>query len=113
MQVESYSDNSNNIKVIYTTVNDKKQASNLAKFALEAKIVACVNIISKITSFYRYEGEIKKDKEYIMIFKSTVDNQSKIIDWLKNNHPYQTPCIIAFNAETTNEFGNFIKEQVI
>ena len=45
-------------QVVLVTVSDKEEAERLAHTLLEAKLVACANIIDGVNSFFRWQGAI-------------------------------------------------------
>lgn len=81
--------------VIFITASDKKEAQNIARCLLKDKLVACVNIIDKIESFFWWQGKIDKAKEALLIVKSNKYKFRKIVKLVKSMHSYEVPEIIA------------------
>ena len=82
------------VVVIYSTIDDVKQAQKIANILVEEKLVACVNIIPNIISIYRWKGKIENDDECIIIAKTTDSNVKKVIQRIKTLHTYELPDII-------------------
>ena len=82
------------VSVIYSTIGNIQDARRIAKTLVEEQLVACVNIIPKIESYYRWEGKIEDDEECVMIAKTVDKNVKKTIKRIKNLHPYELPDII-------------------
>ena len=82
------------VVVIYSTIDDVKQAQKIANVLVEEKLVACVNIIPNIISIYRWKGKIENDDECIIIAKTTDSNVKKVIQRIKTLHTYELPDII-------------------
>ena len=82
------------VVVIYSTIDDIKQAQKIANVLVEEKLVACVNIIPNIISIYRWKGKIENDDECIIIAKTTDSNVKKVIQRIKTLHTYELPDII-------------------
>ena len=74
------------IAFLYTTVNDKKLAEQLAEDAVREKRAACVNIIPGAVSVYAWEGNIEKSAECLLLFKTTTDNLKALESWIKTKH---------------------------
>ncbi len=98
------------MKLIYTTIDNKQIAEELASKAIKDKITACVNIIPNITSIYKWENKIEKSSEYILLFKTTCHNEKELMKWIEQHHPYSVPAIISLNANTSIDFLTFIEE---
>jgi len=83
-----------NIILIYSTIDNLANAKKLAREMVSLQIVACVNIIPKIESTYRWEGKIENDEEVVIIAKTTDKNVKKTIKRIKSLHSYDLPDII-------------------
>lgn len=81
--------------VIFVTASNKKEARRIAQELLKNKLVACVNIIEKVESFFWWKGKIDQAKEVLLIAKSRKDKLEKIIKRVKAVHSYEVPEIIA------------------
>lgn len=81
--------------VLVTCPSDS--ASALAEILVRENLAACINIVPKISSVYRWEGEIKHDEEALMIIKSAAVNFEALRQAILLNHPYELPEILAVN----------------
>lgn len=81
--------------VLVTCPSDS--ASALAEILVRENFAACVNIVPKINSVYRWEGEIKHDEEALLIIKSAAANFESLKQAILLNHPYELPEILAVN----------------
>lgn len=81
--------------VVLMTCADEEESEEIAYALINEKLAACVNIIPKIKSVYRFEGSFCCDSEVLMIAKTS---QAKF-DLLKKRvvelHSYKLPEIIA------------------
>ncbi|MEM7322236.1 MAG: divalent-cation tolerance protein CutA [Actinomycetota bacterium] len=62
---------------------------------IEAKLVACGNIIPAVRSIYRWDGEIEDDAEAAVILHTREAHVPAIIDATNIAHPYDTAQILA------------------
>lgn len=75
-----------------------------ANFAVEAaitdlvreKLAACGNLMTGVTSLYSWEGRIERDAETVVILKTMADRMEALVTRLREIHPYDTPCIVAW-----------------
>jgi len=63
----------------------------LAKAALEARLVACANLIPKIESHYWWQGKMESSAEVLIIFKTTKSKLKALEKLIVAKHPYDTP----------------------
>jgi periplasmic divalent cation tolerance protein len=84
------------VSVIYSTTDTIETAKTIARFLVKEKLVACVHIIPKIESIYRWQGKIEETNEYILLAKTSERNVQKTIQKIRSLHPYKVPEIIVF-----------------
>ena len=89
--------------VILCTAPDEAAAEMLARGLVEARLAACVNAISGVKSFYRWQGTIEADTEIQLIIKTQRGRFDEVAAWLHENHPYDVPEIIALPAERVSQ----------
>ena len=84
-----------NFAVILVTAPDIDLARRLAKAALEAKLVACANIIPAVESHYWWEGKLESSDESLIVFKTRQELISELERSVQEIHPYDTPEFVA------------------
>ena len=82
------------VAIIYSTIDTIQDARRIAHTLVEEQLVACINIIPKIESIYKWRGKIQNDEEVIIIAKTTDKNVKKTIQRIKSLHSYEIPDII-------------------
>jgi len=80
--------------VIFITSASKKEAKAIAKALVQKRLVACVNIVEKVESFFWWKKKIDSAKAVLLIAKSKKSNFEKIIKLVKAKHSYEVPEII-------------------
>ncbi|HEY9173933.1 MAG TPA: divalent-cation tolerance protein CutA [Verrucomicrobiae bacterium] len=80
----------NSFAVALVTVPDLKTARRLAKLALEAKLMACANLVPRIESHYRWQGKLERGSEVLMVMKTTRARLTELEKLVLANHPYDT-----------------------
>ena len=81
--------------VIFITASNKKEAKCIAVGLIKNKLAACVNIIDRVDSFFRWQAKLDNAKESLLIVKSKKQNLARIIKLVKSLHSYDLPEIIA------------------
>lgn len=61
---------------------------------MKSKLVACVNIVPKVTSIFLWEGNVCEDTEQLLMIKTIHANTTKVVDKVKEKHPYDVPEVI-------------------
>jgi periplasmic divalent cation tolerance protein len=82
--------------VVLITTPSREVGEQVARALLDARLVACVNLVSAIDSLYWWQGEIQSEQEVLLIAKSRADLfEDGIIPTVRAVHPYEVPEIIA------------------
>lgn len=79
-----------NLSVVLVTAPDLKTARRLARAALKAKLVACVNLVPRIESHYWWQGKMERGNEVLMILKTTRPTLPALEKLILKLHPYDT-----------------------
>jgi len=81
------------------TCPNQTVAEELATSLVEQGIAACINIIPKVTSIYKWQGKLEKDDEVLMLIKTDQSRYQDLEQALLSLHPYELPEIIAVPVE--------------
>ncbi len=78
------------------TAPNQETGEIIANILLDKKLVACVNFVTPVISFFSWEREIDREDEVLLIFKSRADLfESDLIPAVEALHPYKVPEIMA------------------
>lgn len=100
--------NTNEIVIIDVTIDSEDGAIFLATRLVEEKYAACVNY-QQCSSIFTWEGKLEQMKEYHLQIKTLLALKKECIDWLVNNHPYDTPSIVSHTVQTEESFYLWMK----
>ena len=81
--------------VIFISAGSKEEAEKISQGLVEDKLAFCVSSIPKMQSTYYWEDKIHVDEEFLLIVKTRADHYGSIERWVKKNHSYEVPEIIA------------------
>ena len=81
--------------VIFITTGSKEEADKISRGLVEDKLAFCVNAIPGIQSTYYWEDKIHIDEEFLLIVKTRKDRYDALETWVKINHSYEVPEILA------------------
>lgn len=85
--------------VVFMTTNDITEAEKIAAELVKDGLAACVNIINKVRSIYRWQGEICRDTEALCVIKTVKGNFEALKDRIKSLHSYTVPEVIGLPIE--------------
>ena len=85
--------------VVFSTIDNKESAERIAHDIVNQQLAACVNIISNITSIYKWKGNVEHAAEHLMVIKTSENRLPNLMEQIKELHPYEVPEIIAFPIE--------------
>ena len=77
--------------IVLVTAPDLKIARALAKAALQAKLIACANLVPKIESHYWWQGKIESSAEVLLVLKTQKSRLAALEKLVLAQHPYDTP----------------------
>ncbi|WP_456404980.1 divalent-cation tolerance protein CutA [Hydrogenimonas sp.] len=86
-------------RLVLVTASSMAEAERIAKKVVEKRLAACVNIIPKVRSVYRWEGEVMVEKEALLIVKTTKKSLPKLEKAVKKLHSYEVPEFIAVKID--------------
>jgi periplasmic divalent cation tolerance protein len=90
-------------RIVLTTLADEQQAVDFAAALVERRLAACVNIVGPIRSIYRWKGNIEREKEFLLIIKTTSEQASRLEAAFKELHPYELPERVELSVEGGSE----------
>ena len=99
--------------LIYITTSGFPESKKIAMKLLQEKLAACTNIIREIDSIYPWKGEIKEDKESLLIAKTQSGKVATLIKRVEEIHSYDTPCILQIQVKKgSKNYLNWIESEL-
>jgi periplasmic divalent cation tolerance protein len=81
--------------VVFTTCDSEEQAAVLARTLVEQHLAACVNILPRVRSVYRWKDKIEDSAEVLLVIKSRRDLFPALRSSIEKLHTYEVPELIA------------------
>jgi periplasmic divalent cation tolerance protein len=81
--------------VVFMTAADGEEAARLADMLVGARLAACVQIMPKMESVYRWRGQIERATEVLLIAKTAASKFEELEREVRALHSYETPEIVA------------------
>jgi periplasmic divalent cation tolerance protein len=81
--------------VVLSTCGSEEEAVRIARQLVEGHIAACVNLIPRIRSFYRWQGKIEDAAEWLLVVKTSRKRFEALRAVLEAAHSYELPEVLA------------------
>ena len=99
--------------VVLVTAPDVKTGRRLARAALEARLIACANLVPRIESHYWWQGKMEAGTEVLLVVKTTSARLAALEKLILARHPYDTPEFIVLPVSRGNaRYLAWVRESV-
>lgn len=75
------------------------QADSLAGALVAGRHAACVNVVPQVRSVYRWQDQVRRDDEALLIIKTAAARFDALKQAVLKLHPYELPEVIAVSVE--------------
>ncbi len=100
-------------RVVLTTAGSMEEAHKLADALVERRLAACVNLIGPMTSVYRWQGNIERSQEWLLLIKTTAGAADAIGDAIRELHSYELPeCVVLPIEGGSEKYLEWVGENV-
>jgi periplasmic divalent cation tolerance protein len=100
------------IASVYATFGSEAEAERVGRTLVEERLAACVNILGRCRSIYRWEGRIEEAEEVAALFKTRADRASALIARLAELHDYDVPAAVAWPvAEALPAYADWVTKE--
>jgi periplasmic divalent cation tolerance protein len=89
--------------VVFMTAGTAEEARRIAELLVNSHLAACVQILPEIESVYRWDNEVQREKEVLILAKTSADKFAELEKSVRAVHSYETPEIIAVPASQISE----------
>ena len=81
--------------VIFITTSSYEEARKIGDALVSQRKAACVNIVPKVNSLFRWKGKIEDAEESLLVVKTRAKLFPDVVSTVKGIHSYEVPEIIA------------------
>lgn len=86
-------------RVVLTTVGTEEEANRIGFELVSRRHAACVNVLPVVQSVYRWQGQLCRDSEYLLVIKTLDSELPALEETVRELHSYELPEIIALSVE--------------
>jgi len=87
------------VLIVLVMASSRKEAIRIAQAVVKEKLAACVNILSPVTSIFRWKGEVQRSRETLLIAKTTERRYPGLERLIRSLHSYEVPEIVALRID--------------
>ncbi len=89
----------NEYRLVVVTTPDEEEGMRIARKLVEKELAACVNVVPKMRSVYRWKGEVVEDTEALLLIKTRTKLLAKVERRVKKMHSYEVPEFLIFKID--------------
>ena len=98
-------------RIVLTTAGSEEEAWKIARYLVENRLAACVNIIPQMRSIYRWQGKVEEADEWLLLIKTTERNFLAVSHAVKALHSYELPeCVCIAIDDGSPSYLQWIEE---
>lgn len=86
-------------RIVLCSAGSEDKARKIARHLVEQRLAACVNIVPRMESIYRWQGKLESSGEWLLLIKTTVERFPAVRDAIRDLHSYELPECIAISIE--------------
>jgi periplasmic divalent cation tolerance protein len=99
--------------LVLSTAGSEEEARKIAHGLVERRLAACVNIVPRITSVYRWQGKVEEAEEYLLLVKTAAEKFGAVREAIAELHSFEVPeCVAISIAEGSQAYLDWITESV-
>jgi periplasmic divalent cation tolerance protein len=84
--------------VILSTCSSEEEGGKLAQLLVERRLAACVSLIPRMRSVYRWNGAVESAEECLLIVKTSRELFDPLRRILEEAHSYELPEALALQV---------------
>jgi len=90
-----------------------RAAKSMAKTLVKEHLIACGQVIPRITSFFIWEGKLESSREYMVLMKTAEERYDALEKRIRELHTYEVPDIIAWKISHGDQtYLRWVRESV-
>jgi periplasmic divalent cation tolerance protein len=87
------------VRVVQLTVPDESTGRALCRAVVAERLAACAQLGGTIESWYRWEGELRQEREWTVTIKTVLGCVEPLLARLVELHPYEVPELLVLAPE--------------
>lgn len=89
--------------LVLTTCASAAEADKLATTLVDGRLAACVNTVSNVTSTYRWQNQVQREQESLLVIKTTEARFPAVEQAIRSASSYELPEVLAIPVHAGSE----------
>jgi len=89
--------------IVLSTVGSSFDVAPLAHDLVDRRLAACVNVVEKMRSIYRWKDKVNDETEQLLIIKTIEEKVEMLRDVLLAAHPYEVPEFVVLRISDLSD----------
>jgi periplasmic divalent cation tolerance protein len=107
------SDKMTDKQLVLCTAGNEEEARKIARTLVERRLAACVNLVPRIESIYRWEENVDTSHECLLLIKTSAKLFPAVRHAIRELHSYDLPECIAINiADGSQEYLQWLESSI-
>ncbi|HTS38772.1 MAG TPA: divalent-cation tolerance protein CutA [Candidatus Solibacter sp.] len=86
-------------RIVLSTAGSEEEARRIARHLVENRLAACVNIVPRIESVYRWKDKVESGAEWLLLIKTSAGRFAEVQAAIRTLHSYELPECVVVNVE--------------
>ena len=86
-------------RVVLVTCGSAAEARKIAEGVIANHLAACVNLLPKVRSIYRWRGKVERAEEFLLLVKTTRRRLGPLEREIKRLHSYEVPEFLVLGVD--------------
>ena len=100
-------------RIVLTTAGSEDEARKIARHLVENHLAACVNLVPRVESIYRWQGKVESATEWLLVIKTTTQRFPAVHDAIRELHSYEIPeCVVLSVEDGSTPYLQWLEESV-
>ena len=100
-------------RIVLSTAGSEEEARRIARHLVENRLAACVNIVPRIESVYRWKDKVESGAEWLLLIKTSAGRFAEVQAAIRTLHSYELPeCVVVNVEDGSAEYLEWLGESV-
>ena len=97
--------------LLYMTAGSAEEARRIGAALVDERLAACVNVIERVASVYRWKDQVETATEWLLLIKTAAPHFSRVREAIRELHTYELPeCLVIPVVNGSDEYLGWLDE---